>query len=172
MTAEKRDAFLARIQPTASDADLEGCDLIIEAVFEDRNLKAKVNAAAEAAALPDAVVASNTSTLPITGLATAVQRPDKFIGLHRRPCRRRCRWWKSSARKDQRRDSGARLRLRSPDQEDPNRGQGTPWASTSRVFATFINEGIAMLGEGGERGDDRERGAQRGYAGGAAGDLR
>src|SRR5690606_5816334 len=63
MTADKRDAFLARIKPTASDADLDGCDLIIEAVFEDRALKAKVNAAAEAAALPDAVIASNTSTL-------------------------------------------------------------------------------------------------------------
>src|SRR5690606_22879094 len=82
MTAEKRDAFLARIKPTVSDAYFEGCDLIIEAVFEDRELKGRVTAAAEAAALPDAVIASNTSTLPITGLATAVQNQDKFIGLH------------------------------------------------------------------------------------------
>ena len=81
-SAEKRDGILARIKPTVSDADFEGCDLIIEAVFEDRDLKAKVTAAAESAALADAVIASNTSTLPITGLATAVQKQDKFIGLH------------------------------------------------------------------------------------------
>ena len=82
MSAEKRDAFLARIKPTVDDADFDGCDLIIEAVFENRELKGKVTAAAEAAALADAVIASNTSTLPITGLATAVAKPEKFIGLH------------------------------------------------------------------------------------------
>src|SRR3990167_3626805 len=82
MSADKRDGILARIKPTVSDADFKGYDLIIEAVFEDRDLKANVTAAAERAALADAVIASNTSTLPITGLATAVQKQDKFIGLH------------------------------------------------------------------------------------------
>lgn len=82
LSAEKRDAFLARIVPSVSEADFEGCDLIIEAVFEDRALKGKVTAEAEKHALADAVVASNTSTLPITGLAQAVARPEKFIGLH------------------------------------------------------------------------------------------
>jgi 3-hydroxyacyl-CoA dehydrogenase/enoyl-CoA hydratase/3-hydroxybutyryl-CoA epimerase len=80
--ASKGAAGIAGITPTDSDADLAGCDLIIEAVFENRELKGKVLPAAEAAALPDAVIASNTSTLPITGLAAAVSDPEKFIGLH------------------------------------------------------------------------------------------
>ncbi|MCS7478223.1 3-hydroxyacyl-CoA dehydrogenase NAD-binding domain-containing protein [Umezawaea endophytica] len=80
--ASKGAAGIVGITPTDSDADLGGCDLIIEAVFENRELKGKVLPAAEAAALPDAVIASNTSTLPITGLATAVTDPEKFIGLH------------------------------------------------------------------------------------------
>lgn len=69
MSAEKRAEILGRITATDKKADFEGCDLIIEAVFEDRDLKAKVTAAAERCALSDAVIASNTSTLPITGLA-------------------------------------------------------------------------------------------------------
>jgi len=82
LTAEQRETTLARIHPTASDADLAGCDLIIEAVFEDRELKAKVSAAAHNVVGADAVIASNTSTLPISGLATAVPDQGKFIGLH------------------------------------------------------------------------------------------
>ncbi|MBB5955850.1 3-hydroxyacyl-CoA dehydrogenase/enoyl-CoA hydratase/3-hydroxybutyryl-CoA epimerase [Saccharothrix tamanrassetensis] len=70
------------ITPTDSDADLAGCDLVIEAVFENRELKNEVLPAAESAALPDAVIASNTSTLPITGLSSAVSDPTRFIGLH------------------------------------------------------------------------------------------
>ncbi|PRY42373.1 3-hydroxyacyl-CoA dehydrogenase NAD-binding domain-containing protein [Umezawaea tangerina] len=80
--AEKGANGVPGITATDSDADLAGCDLIIEAVFENRELKGKVLPAAESAALPDAVIASNTSTLPITGLATAVSDPEKFIGLH------------------------------------------------------------------------------------------
>jgi 3-hydroxyacyl-CoA dehydrogenase/enoyl-CoA hydratase/3-hydroxybutyryl-CoA epimerase len=149
MTTEKRDAFLARIKPTASDADLEGCDLIIEAVFEDRNLKAKVNAAAEAAALPDAVVASNTSTLPITGLATAVQRPDKFIGLHffspvdKMPLVEIIRGEKTSDETLARGFDYVLQIKKTPIVVEDSRG-----FFTSRVFGTFTNEGIAMLGEG------------------------
>ncbi|MEU5696064.1 3-hydroxyacyl-CoA dehydrogenase NAD-binding domain-containing protein [Actinosynnema sp. NPDC020468] len=70
------------ITPTDSDADLAGCDLVIEAVFENRELKNRVLPDAERNALPDAVIASNTSTLPITGLAEAVPDPTRFIGLH------------------------------------------------------------------------------------------
>ncbi|MBD9415838.1 enoyl-CoA hydratase/isomerase family protein [Pseudomonas sp. PDM16] len=149
MTAEKRDAFLARILPSASDADLEGCDLVIEAVFEDRGLKAKVNAAAEAAALPDAVIASNTSTLPITGLATAVQRPDKFIGLHffspvdKMPLVEIIRGEKTSDETLARGFDYVLQIKKTPIVVKDARG-----FFTSRVFATFINEGIAMLGEG------------------------
>ncbi|MCL4699436.1 MAG: enoyl-CoA hydratase/isomerase family protein, partial [Burkholderiaceae bacterium] len=81
-TAEKRDALLARIKATTSYDDLAGCDLVIEAVFEDRAIKADVTKKAEAVLAADRVFASNTSTLPITGLAQASARPANFIGLH------------------------------------------------------------------------------------------
>lgn len=81
-TRDKADAVLAKINATGNAADLQGCDLIIEAVFEDRELKARVTAEAEAVMNPKGVFASNTSTLPITGLAEASARPDNFIGLH------------------------------------------------------------------------------------------
>ncbi len=79
---EEAQAILDRIRPTAAAEDLEGCDLVIEAVFEDRKLKAGVTKEAEARIADDAVFASNTSTLPITGLAEASARPANFIGLH------------------------------------------------------------------------------------------
>ncbi|MDB5981939.1 MAG: Enoyl-CoA hydratase isoleucine degradation [Pseudomonas sp.] len=149
MTAEQREAILARITPTEQDADLQGCDLIIEAVFEDRELKGKVTAAAERAALPDAVIASNTSTLPIGGLATAIAQQERFIGLH----------FFSPVDKMQLVEiiKGARtsdvtlargfdfvLQIKkTPIVVNDSRG-----FFTSRVFGTFTNEGIAMLGEG------------------------
>ena len=82
MSEGKRDQLLDRIHATASATDLEGCDLVIEAVFEDRELKARVTQEAEAQIGESAVFASNTSTLPITGLAAASARPENFIGLH------------------------------------------------------------------------------------------
>lgn len=78
----KMDGILNLIRRTAAPQDLQGADLIIEAVFEDRELKARVTQEAEAQMNPAGVFASNTSTLPITTLAQASQRPDKFIGLH------------------------------------------------------------------------------------------
>ena len=81
-TPEKAEALLSLIHPTDQASDLEGCDLIVEAVFEDRGLKAKVTQEAEAVMDQGGVFASNTSTLPITGLAEASSRPDNFIGLH------------------------------------------------------------------------------------------
>ena len=81
-TVDKRDALLARITPTTDYAALQGCDLVVEAVFEDREVKAGVTRRAEAALGEGAVFASNTSTLPITGLAQASRRPNNFIGLH------------------------------------------------------------------------------------------
>jgi 3-hydroxyacyl-CoA dehydrogenase/enoyl-CoA hydratase/3-hydroxybutyryl-CoA epimerase len=81
-TPAKRDEVLARIAPTADYADLAGCDLIVEAVFEDPAVKAEVTRAVEAVVGPDCVFASNTSTLPITGLAEASVRPEQFIGIH------------------------------------------------------------------------------------------
>jgi 3-hydroxyacyl-CoA dehydrogenase / enoyl-CoA hydratase / 3-hydroxybutyryl-CoA epimerase len=82
ITQEKADRLLSKIIPTGDAADLEGCDLVIEAVFEDRGLKAQVTQEAEAHMADGAVFASNTSTLPITGLAMASKAPANFIGLH------------------------------------------------------------------------------------------
>ncbi len=76
------EALLARITPTAEVADLAGCDLVIEAVFESVELKKTVFGETEPVLSPDALLASNTSTLPITVLAQGVSRPADFIGLH------------------------------------------------------------------------------------------
>ena len=80
--AAEKDAQLARIRPGADYAALAGCDLVIEAVFEDRGVKADVTQKAEAVLGDAAVFASNTSTLPITSLADASARPGRFIGIH------------------------------------------------------------------------------------------
>jgi 3-hydroxyacyl-CoA dehydrogenase/enoyl-CoA hydratase/3-hydroxybutyryl-CoA epimerase len=82
MTKEKADAILEMIHPTDQVSDLQGCDLIIEAVFENRELKFKVTQETEAVLAKEAVFGSNTSTLPITGLAEASVRPENFIGIH------------------------------------------------------------------------------------------
>ncbi len=82
LTQEKSDELLGRITATADPADLAGCDLVIEAVFEDPSLKAKVFAEVAPYVNPDALLCSNTSTLPITELAEGVDRPADFIGLH------------------------------------------------------------------------------------------
>ncbi len=81
-TTEDRDATLALITPTAEMADLADCDLVVEAVFEDVALKHSITREVESVLGPDAVVATNTSTLPISMLAEASGQPDKFIGLH------------------------------------------------------------------------------------------
>ena len=77
-----RDALLARITTSADYADLASCDLVVEAVFEDPKVKAEVIAKVEAVISPETVFASNTSTLPITGLAKASGRPEQFVGIH------------------------------------------------------------------------------------------
>ncbi len=82
MTQEQADEVLARIKTTADPADLEGCDMVIEAVFENVDLKAKVTAETEAVLAKDKIYASNTSTIPITLLAKASERPENFIGIH------------------------------------------------------------------------------------------
>jgi 3-hydroxyacyl-CoA dehydrogenase/enoyl-CoA hydratase/3-hydroxybutyryl-CoA epimerase len=79
---EKVDSLLARILATDDYAALDGADLVVEAVFEDRSIKADVTARAEARMAAEGIFASNTSTLPITSLAGASQRPEQFIGLH------------------------------------------------------------------------------------------
>jgi 3-hydroxyacyl-CoA dehydrogenase/enoyl-CoA hydratase/3-hydroxybutyryl-CoA epimerase len=81
-TQEQAEAVLARIKPTVDYAQLEGADLVIEAVFEHRGIKADVTAKTEAVIPKTSIFASNTSTLPITGLAKASKRPKSFIGIH------------------------------------------------------------------------------------------
>ena len=149
LTTEQRDTILARIHPTQDDADLAGCDLIIEAVFEDRELKARVSAAAQRVVGSDAVIASNTSTLPISGLANAVPDQGKFIGLHffspvdKMPL---VEIIKGAHTRDETLARGFDFVLqikKTPIVVNDSRG-----FFTSRVFGTFTNEGIAMLGEG------------------------
>jgi 3-hydroxyacyl-CoA dehydrogenase/enoyl-CoA hydratase/3-hydroxybutyryl-CoA epimerase len=82
MTAARGEEILARIVPAADFALIDGSDLVIEAVFEDRALKSEVTRKAEAHLRETAVFASNTSTLPITGLAEVSVRPANFIGIH------------------------------------------------------------------------------------------
>jgi 3-hydroxyacyl-CoA dehydrogenase/enoyl-CoA hydratase/3-hydroxybutyryl-CoA epimerase len=81
-TQAQMDAVLARITPTTAYSDLADCDLVVEAVFENREVKARVTVEAEMAMPAAAIFASNTSTLPISGLAQASKRPGQFIGIH------------------------------------------------------------------------------------------
>jgi len=82
VTAEKKAEVLGRITATTDYAALKGTDLIVEAVFEDPKVKADVTHKVEAVVGADCIYATNTSTLPITGLAAASKRPDDFIGIH------------------------------------------------------------------------------------------
>lgn len=82
VTAEKKAEVLGRITATTDYAALGGVDLVVEAVFEDPKVKAEVTAKVEAAVGADCIYATNTSTLPITGLAAASKRPEQFIGIH------------------------------------------------------------------------------------------
>lgn len=149
LSREQREAILTRIHTTQDDADLAGCDLIIEAVFEDRELKARVSSAAQTVVGPDAVIASNTSTLPISGLATAVPDQSKFIGLHffspveKMPLVEIIKGVHTSDETLARGFDFVLQIKKTPIVVNDSRG-----FFTSRVFGTFTNEGIAMLGEG------------------------
>jgi len=149
MTAEAQQALLARITPTASAADLAGCDLIIEAVFESRDLKAKVTQEAESQLAPGGFFASNTSTLPISGLATASSRPEKFVGIHFFSPVDKMKLVEIIRGKQTDDETVARAfdyvqaLGKVPIVVNDSRG-----FYTSRTFGTFVMEGAAMLGEG------------------------
>ena len=149
MTESKAAETLALIQPTASAADLAGCDLIIEAVFENRELKAQVTREAEPQLAAGGIMASNTSTLPITGLAQASSDPSHFIGLHffspvdKMQLVEIIRGARTSEDTLARAYDYVQQIGKLPIVVNDSRG-----FFTSRVFATFVNEGIAMLGEG------------------------
>ncbi|MCA9970949.1 MAG: enoyl-CoA hydratase/isomerase family protein [Anaerolineales bacterium] len=149
LAADQRAAILDRIHPTAAAVDLQGCDLVIEAVFEDRALKARVTQEAEAQLANTAVFASNTSTLPITGLAAAAARPANFIGLHFFSPVHRMKLVEIICGRETAPETLAKafdfvLQIRkTPIVVNDSRG-----FYTSRVFATYVKEGMALLGEG------------------------
>ena len=153
MTADKQAALLSLIQPTASAADLKGCDLIIEAVFENRELKAKVTQEAEPmlAKTPEfsGFFASNTSTLPISGLATASANPSKFVGIHffspvdKMQLVEIIRGAQTDDETIARAYDYVQALGKLPIVVNDSRG-----FYTSRTFGTFVMEGAAMLGEG------------------------
>jgi 3-hydroxyacyl-CoA dehydrogenase/enoyl-CoA hydratase/3-hydroxybutyryl-CoA epimerase len=149
MSQAQKQEILARIIPTGDAADLAGCDLIIEAVFEDRSLKAKVTEEAEAVIEETAVFASNTSTLPITGLAEQSSRPKNFVGLHFFSPVHKMRLVEIILGKQTSDETLAKafdyvLQIRkTPIVVNDSRG-----FYTSRVFATYVQEGQALLGEG------------------------
>ena len=148
-TEEKARALLNMIHPTTDYADLEGCELVIEAVFESREIKAVVTARTEAVIPENAIFASNTSTLPITGLAEASKRPESFIGLHffspvdKMPLVELIVGEKSSD------EAIARgLDYIQQIRKTPIVVNDSPGFYTSRVFSTSTNEGMTMLAEG------------------------
>ena len=163
-TPEKSKTLLDRITVTADAKDFAGVDFVIEAVFESQELKHKVFQEIEDIVEPNAVLGSNTSTLPITGLATGVKRQEDFIGIHffspvdKMPLVEIIKGEKTSD------DALARvfdytLAIgKTPIVVNDSRG-----FYTSRVIGTFINEALAMLGEGVEPASIEHAGSQAGY---------
>ena len=149
MTAEKRDQVLSLITATASAEDLKGCDLIIEAVFENQELKAKVTQEAEAFLVEGGVMASNTSTLPITGLANASKDQANFIGLHffspvdKMQLVEIIKGKNTSAETLAKAYDYVQQIGKIPIVVNDSRG-----FFTSRVFGTFVQEGLRLLHEG------------------------
>jgi len=164
MTPEKRDEILARITPTADPADLAGCDLVIEAVFENTELKHQVFAEIENVVEPDALLCSNTSTLPITGLAEGVKRQADFVGLHffspvdKMPLVEIIRGANTGDEALAKAFDVVLQLKKTPIVVNDSRG-----FFTSRVIGTFINEGVAMLGEGLPAPSIEQASTQAGY---------
>ena len=149
MTAQEQKNVLDRIHATGSVADLKDCDLIIEAVFENRELKARVTKESEPLLAAGGFFASNTSTLPISGLATASTAPQKFIGIHFFSPVDKMKLVEIIRGKQTDDETVARAFDyvqaigKMPIVVNDSRG-----FFTSRVFGTFVMEGVAMVGEG------------------------
>jgi 3-hydroxyacyl-CoA dehydrogenase/enoyl-CoA hydratase/3-hydroxybutyryl-CoA epimerase len=145
----KADEVLARITPTADYADLAGCDVVIEAVFEDYELKKQVFAEVEAVVGPDTLLCSNTSTLPITSLQGFSSRPEDFIGLHffspvdKMQLVEIIRGEKTSDEATARAIDIVQQIRKIPIVVGDGRG-----FYTSRVFGTLIDEGARLVAEG------------------------
>ncbi|MFD3822171.1 3-hydroxyacyl-CoA dehydrogenase NAD-binding domain-containing protein [Streptomyces sp. NPDC058625] len=163
-TQEKADALLARITPTAEAQDLAGCDAVIEAVFEDTALKHKVFQEIQDVVEPDALLCSNTSTLPITALAEGVGRQDDFIGLHffspvdKMPLVEIIKGERTGDEALARAFDLVRQIKKTPIVVNDSRG-----FFTSRVIGRFLDEGVAMVGEGIEPASVEQAAAQAGY---------
>ncbi len=145
----KMAEILGRIHPTSDYADLAGCDLIIEAVFETREIKADVTRRTEDVVGADTIFGSNTSTLPITGLAEAWSKPENFIGIHffspveKMPLVEIIVGKKTGPEAIAKAlDYVAQIR-KTPIVVNDSRG-----FYTSRCFGTFVQEGLSLLGEG------------------------
>jgi 3-hydroxyacyl-CoA dehydrogenase / enoyl-CoA hydratase / 3-hydroxybutyryl-CoA epimerase len=149
MTAHDQAALLALISPTDQATDLQDCDLIIEAVFEQRTLKAQVTQEAQPMLKAGGFFASNTSTLPISGLATASAQPEKFIGIHffspvdKMKLVEIIRGQHTDDETVARAFDYVQALGKIPIVVNDSRG-----FYTSRTFGTFVMEGAAMLGEG------------------------
>ncbi|WP_200304226.1 3-hydroxyacyl-CoA dehydrogenase NAD-binding domain-containing protein [Streptomyces adelaidensis] len=163
-TQEKADALLARITPTTDPADLAGCDAVIEAVFEKTELKHEVFQQIEEVVAPDALLCSNTSTLPITELAKGVSRQSDFIGLHffspvdKMPLVEIIKGDRTGDEALARAFDLVRQIKKTPIVVNDSRG-----FFTSRVIGHFLNEGVAMVGEGIEPASVEQAAAQAGY---------
>jgi len=163
-TPEKSSEVLDRIHPTADPADLKGVDFVIEAVFENQDLKHTVFQEIEDVVEPNAVLGSNTSTLPITGLATGVKRQEDFIGIHffspvdKMPLVEIIKGEKTSDETLARVFDYTLAIGKTPIVVNDSRG-----FFTSRVIGTFVNEALAMLGEGVEPASVEQAGSQAGY---------
>jgi len=163
-TQEKADALLARITATADPQDLAGCDAVIEAVFEDSSLKHKVFQEIQHIVEPDALLCSNTSTLPITALAEGVERQTDFIGLHffspvdKMPLVEIIKGERTGEEALARAFDLVRQIKKTPIVVNDSRG-----FFTSRVIGHFLNEGVAMVGEGIEPASIEQAAAQAGY---------
>lgn len=149
MTPEQRAAVLERIQPTAEAGDLAGCDLIIEAVFENMELKHQITRDCEQYLVEDGVWGSNTSTLPITQLAGASSQPANFIGIHffspvdKMPLIEIIMGEQTSDEALARAFDYARQIGKTPIVVNDSLG-----FFTSRTFGTYLDEGVRLLSEG------------------------
>jgi 3-hydroxyacyl-CoA dehydrogenase / enoyl-CoA hydratase / 3-hydroxybutyryl-CoA epimerase len=149
MSEERKQEILDRIHPTADPADLSGCDTVIEAVFEDPSLKAKVYGEVQDVVNPDALLCSNTSTLPISELAGGVNRPEDFIGMHffspvdKMPLVEIIKGEKTSAETVARAIDVVQQIKKTPIVVNDSRG-----FYTSRVYGTLLTEAAGLLEEG------------------------
>ncbi|VAW13451.1 Enoyl-CoA hydratase [isoleucine degradation] / 3-hydroxyacyl-CoA dehydrogenase / 3-hydroxybutyryl-CoA epimerase [hydrothermal vent metagenome] len=148
-TSKEREAVLARIHASDTYADLRGCDLVIEAVFENRDIKTEVSARAEAVLGRGTIYASNTSTLPITSLAATSKRPENFVGIHFfSPVERMMLVEIIIGEQTGDTALATALDFVSAIGKTPIVVQDSRGFYTSRVVGTYISEGHAMLMEG------------------------